>query len=365
MIQYRTSHQWIAQLAAESGTIAAMHLDTELQDFDLDRDALNLANHEAHTRLISNTIDKLCSSNASSLEDAKSLLKGIISRNTYGSFSELAAYDWLMRNDLKIITQIKMQSGDIIGKNDAFLDGKIDRCGIYFDIKAFGLHGYLAARLKERLEAQLPGEVVLIENTWDVSVDQFSDLLKSPSSLVQTLNQQRRAQVGDLHFRLEKPSPVSISSRIVLPYRLAKENATYTFRSANQFTSHSPFILIFVVHPWFNQSAIFSNFADVDSTFTRALARRAFMQFTNDHSSLNTICKEVGKTVTISDAAKLLSAIIFVNAWPKDVPLDRSTMPSSIYVNPRASYPLNSVQVALLRSSDPHIHVDDFVDDDY
>jgi len=299
------------------------------------------------------------------LEEAKNLLKGISSRNTYGRFSELAAYDWLMRNDLKITTQVKMPSRDILGKNDATVDGTIDRCGIYFDIKAFGLHGYLAGRLKERLERELPGEVVLIENTWDVSVDQFDALLKNPSSLVQTLGQQRRAQSGDLHFRLEKPSPVSVSSFTVSPYRLAKENATYPFLSANQFTRNSPFLLIFVIHRWFNQSVIFNDFAGLDSVFTRALARRAFMQFTNDSSPLNAICKKVGNTATTSDAAKLLSAIIFVNAWPEDAPLDRPTMPSSIYSNPRATHPLNSVQVALLRSSNPHIYVDDFVDDDY
>jgi len=45
--QIRTSHQWIAQLAAQSGTVAAMRLETEVQDADLDKDALNLANHKS------------------------------------------------------------------------------------------------------------------------------------------------------------------------------------------------------------------------------------------------------------------------------------------------------------------------------
>jgi len=367
-MKIRTSRQWLTQLAALSSNIETMNF-TESKDADADLgvDALFLANDDVHTHLIANAIEKLCSSGASSLKEAKKLIWDIMSKNTYGAFSELAAYDWLMRNGLKITTQVKMDASNILGKNCATLDGMIDGFGTYFSIKAFGLHGRLAARLKERLESELAGEVVLIENTWDVSVDQFEDLLNNLSSLLQTLRQQRRARIGDLFIRLEKPSPVIISRRTVSPYRLAKENATYPFHFANQFTSHHPSILIFVVHPQFNQRAIFHDSFGVDSAFTRAMARRAFMQFTNDATPLSEICKKAGAAFSMSDAAKALSAIIFLNAWPKDAPLelDLPPMRSSIYLNPRASHPLNGVQLDLLRLDDPHIRVDDFVDDDY
>ncbi len=367
-MKIRTSRQWLTQLAALSSNIETINL-TECKDADADLgvDALFLANDDVHTRFIANAIEKLCSSEASSLKEAKKLIRDIMSIKTYGAFSELAAYDWLLRNGLKITTQVYMHARDILGINGAHLDGKIDGFGTYFDVKGFGFPGHLAARLKKRLESELPGEVVLIENTWDVSVYQFEDLLNNPASLLQTLNQQRSAHIGDLFIRLEKPSPVIISRRTVSPYRLAKENATYPFLRANQLTRDSPFILIFVVHPWFNQSAISHDFHGVDGAFTRALARRAFMQLTNDSSALNAICKKVGNTVTFSDAAKALSAIIFLNAWPKDAPLELDLPPvrSSIYLNPRASHPLSGVQLDLLRLDDPHIRIDDFVDDDY
>ena len=282
-MKIRTSRQWLTQLAALSSNIETINL-TECKDADADLgvDALFLANDDVHTRFIANAIEKLCSSEASSLKEAKKLIRDIMSIKTYGAFSELAAYDWLLRNGLKITTQVYMHARDILGINGAHLDGKIDGFGTYFDVKGFGFPGHLAARLKKRLESELPGEVVLIENTWDVSVYQFEDLLNNPASLLQTLNQQRSAHIGDLFIRLEKPSPVIISRRTVSPYRLAKENATYPFLRANQFTRDSPFILIFVVHPWFNQSAISHDFHGVDGAFTRALARRAFMQLTNE-----------------------------------------------------------------------------------
>ena len=122
--------------------------------------------------------------------------------------------------------------------------------------------------------------------------------------------------------------------------------------------------MIFVIHPWFNDSAIFNNFGGGDVAFARAFARRAFMQFTHDSQPLNEVCKEVGADITFSDAAKLLSAIIFVNAWPDSHKLDRETMPSAVYLNPRASHPIG-YRASLFRSINPHIVIEDFADDNY
>ena len=88
------------------------------------------------------------------------------------------------------------------------------------------------------------------------------------------------------------------------------------------------------------------------------------MQFTHDSQPLNEVCKEVGADITFSDAAKLLSAIIFVNAWPDSHKLDRETMPSAVYLNPRASHPIG-YRASLFRSINPHIVIEDFADDNY
>jgi hypothetical protein len=360
----RTCHQWIAQLAAQSSAIAAMQLDLRVKDADLDIDAFRLANDPAHTDLVVRAVDSLLTTQASSAQDASVLLTDIICRDTYGKFSELATYDWLMRSQLKITTQIKMGPTDILGTNDAIIDGLVDHCGFYFDIKAFGFHGHLAQRLKERLESELPGERIYLEESWDLSTDLFSQLIKDARNIARELKTKRFKQIGLLRIQAKAPEPVNVSSRIISPYLLAKENASYPFRSANQFTRNAPFILIFVIHPWLNGSAIFNNFAGNDITFTRAFARRAFKQFTHDSQPLNTVCKEVGADITFADAAKLLSAIIFVNAWPDAHKLDRETMPSAVYLNPRASHPIG-YRVGLFRSINPNILIEDFTYDDY
>lgn len=359
-----TRHQWIEQLAAQSAMISAMPLGVQIKNADLNADAFNLANDSVHTRLIVCAVESLLTTKASTEQDSLTLLADIIGRDTYGKFSELAAYDWLMRSGMKITTQIKKTSNDILGKNDTIIDGFVDHCGFYFDVKAFGFHGHLAKRLKERLERQLPGESIFLEESWDLSVELFSKIIEDIQEIAHELRIKRFKKIGHLHIRIEKPEPVSVSSRVVSPYLLAKENASYPFRSANQFTRNAPFILIFVVHPWFNDSAIFSNFCGGDIAFARAFARRAFMQFTRDSQPLNKICKEVPADITISDAAKLLSAIIFVNAWPDDHKLDYEPMPSAVYLNPRASHSINHY-AGLFRSLNPHIVIEDFVDDNY
>ena len=88
------------------------------------------------------------------------------------------------------------------------------------------------------------------------------------------------------------------------------------------------------------------------------------MQFTHDTQPLNTICKQVSPGATLADAAKLLSAIIFINAWPDAHKLGRETMPSAVYLNPRALHPLG-YRASLFKSINPNILTEDFIHDDY
>jgi hypothetical protein len=364
MSQIRTRHEWIAQLAVQSAAINAMQLDTQLADGALDTDAASLANDSAHTHLIIRGIESLLTSQASSQDDAVALLSGVIGRHTYGKFAELAAYDWLIRSRLKITTQRKLSPDDILGTHDAFVDGIIDHCGIYFDVKAFGFHGRLANRLKECLEIALPGQQIFIEGSWDIALDAFSQLIEDVQTIAAELKSEGFKQIGQLCIRAEAPKPVSVSNRLVSPYLLAKENALFPFRSANQFTTKCPFILLFVKHPLFNNEPIHDNFANVDLTFTRALARRAFIQFSSSRQLLNTVCSQVTPNYTLADAAKLLSAIIFLNARPEYADSDRLIAPSAIYLNPRATRSV-SHERNLFRATSPHVLIDDFVDDNY
>ena len=73
-----------------------------LEDAPLEEDAISLADCDAHCRLVARAGVDLVTSGASTQACARDLLSNLIGRNTYGSFAELAAYDWLMRCNVRI-----------------------------------------------------------------------------------------------------------------------------------------------------------------------------------------------------------------------------------------------------------------------
>ena len=198
-------------------------------------------------------------------------------------------------------------------------------------------------------------------------MERFFDLLKSASDIANKLRKDRIFREGSMLIRLAPKAPLTISMHGSDPYYLAKENALYPFRYAKQFTRNTPFILIFVVHSWFNALSIHNDFAGEDTKLTRSLARRAFMQFSNDPRSIQTVCGGAVANVTMAEASRLLSAIFFVNVWPSDAdPSIDYLMPSWLYINPRATHRLTRWRLGFFRASNPNgTYIDDFADDDY
>ncbi len=264
-------------------------------------------------------------------------------------------------------TQVKLTSSEVLSKNESILDGHIEFYDSYFDTKAFGFHGHLAQRLKERIAEEIKDENILIEESWDLSYEEFEKLIKSAKDIAARLRYERMVQFGHLRIRLESKRAVSVSSRIIEPYLLARENALYPFKFAKQFTRDKPFILVFIIHPWFNGNAIGRDFAGTDTQFTRSLARRAFMQFSADTTPAISICQTVHSDITLAEASRHLSAIFFVNVWPVDAdPNISHPMPSWLYLNPRATHRITRGQLHCYQSINPHgTYIDDFADDNY
>lgn len=155
------------------------------------------------------------------------------------------------------------------------------------------------------------------------------------------------------------------------PYLLARENSLFPFTDAKQFTRSRPFLLLFIIHPWFNTLTIHNDFAGRDTMFTRSLARRAFMEFSNDARplGLTASAKQVPQTTTLADASQLLSAIFFLNVWPKEAdPSIKYVLPSWFYTNPRAVNPFPSylLHVFQAQAQNPNgILIDNFANDNY
>jgi hypothetical protein len=89
-----TRHEWINNLSAECDALAEMGLAAIITDAPLNSDALNLANCDAHRRLMTRAVDRLITNEPQSKDRVRDLVANLVQRNTYGAFAELAAYEW-------------------------------------------------------------------------------------------------------------------------------------------------------------------------------------------------------------------------------------------------------------------------------
>lgn len=343
----RTRHEWLNALEARSSFVAGLDLKRTAandeyraagQKASNNKDAFNLANSAEHNDVVAATIDGLASKGADP-KDLGKLVLDLTSRNTYGTFCELSAYGFLLKGGHDFDIQMPMSGADILNPNGAALDGVIRLPqGVVFDIKAFGFHEHLVARLTERLSGDLSPNAVLAQDSWDVPVSELFTLLSGEyDPLLQELRANGKATRGAIRFEARRPARVQMTSRVLDPEKLAAENAEYAFNYAKQFARHRPFILIFVIHPWVS-GALHQNFSGYVDQFTAAFARRTFCQFTTDARPMYDL--------TMAQAASLLSGIIFVNAWagtpPSEPPIHR------LFLNPHASNPLDPSAVAAL-----------------
>ena len=204
--------------------------------------------------------------------------------------------------------------------------------------------------------------------SWDLSYEDFEKYIKEADTIVKELKAKGHTRRGPMNISAGPSKPISVSTISHDPYALAKENAAYPFLSANQFTRNKPFVLIYVVHPWLNHLSLDSDFANAGTTFTRAFARRAFMQFSDDKTLARDYCKQISDKTTLGDASRLLSAIMFVNVWPSDAyrpgRSESNPKPSWIYLNPRATNKIPHGQMRVFQNN-LATYIDDFSNDDY
>lgn len=357
----RTRHDWWNTLARLSPTIAGFEAPANEDYWDISTNkpintvAYNLSGCANHNAAIARWIGALTQQGVSN-EQIEKLVIDLTSRNTYGAFSELAAYGLLIDSDIEFDIQRPMNGTDILNPNGSDLDGVLQiGDSVYFDVKSFGLHEYLAEQLKAKLSQAFPSNFVAISGSSDVGVTDMSDLLSNDlSNVISELKANKTISRGKLSIQIEPNRSVQFVTNESNPYELAKNNADYAFRFAKQFVRRKPFILIFVVHPWLGGQRLSQNFASDTQVFMRSFARRTFMQFQTSRT------KVLG--VTQGSASRLLSGIMFVDAWQKST--DRSEI-NALFLNPHAKNPVSLLTRDRLLTSIDDIYFDDFKHDAY
>jgi hypothetical protein len=357
----KTIHALLQQLALRSNMIAAMGLTTKLADGDLRGRLINLANRPEDLDRISRAIECLVTKAGLTPALAEQALRQLVNdRHFYGTYCELGAYEWLDRNGAAFTAQIALTGQQVLNPNGCIIDGRFDEVEAFFDIKGFGFQAYAMELFKERLKALLPGFDVVIDGPTDIAVKDIETYafgrLNSFRASLATGGIEQIKELG-WTVRVHAPRRVTMAEHTQDPYRLAEENRYYPFKTAGQFTTQAPFVLIFPYAAQFNTwHAV--NFAGGADIAMRSIARRAFFQLTGDHSLVQKHDDQTSPGTLVSDAARLLSGILFLD-------LDRSE--GWLFLNPRAAHPLTNYSLEEIFNFHVPVGlgVDDFAHDAY
>ena len=355
------THALIQELEGRSGQIAAMQLTQRVADEDLGKHLLTFANRPADLDRVTAAVDSLLSTAALGVSEVEQTIRQLINeRHFYGAYCELGGYGWLARQGVQFKAQIALTAQDVLNPNGCTIDGRLDPVGAFFDVKGFGFNAYVMEQFREGLQSFLPGFEVHISGPVDVSVKDieayaFPKLSAFRTSLanggVQTIQ-----ELG-WTINVELPRNVAMQEHTHNPLRLAEENRYYPFKTAGQFSRSAPFVLFFPFAAQFNGWLSTNFFQSTDETL-RALARRVFIQLTAEASPLKKHDAQVPANATVADAAKLLSALLFV-----DLDNDRGWF----YLNPRAAHVLDRYAIEQIfdfqRPS--NLLIDDFAYDNY
>lgn len=347
-----TQHQWVDKIEKLNPEIARLNLRrsrdypyVEIVNGDHvfnDADAFNLSNSSEHDDLIRRAVALLRAKAGDAF--AKHLLGELTFHKTYGAFSEMAAYDWMAQSGIDFTPQVALRPADVVNPNGSTLDGKLLANGktVFFDIKAFGFVEHLITILKDKLEEKADGYEVLIQGGVAVSIGDVQDLIERPGFdvLLRELRNNSWAQRGTLTFLKRQRRQVSISVLELAPQQLATENREYALRFGSQFARQAPFILFFVIHPWFTQGPLF-HFAGNHDIFCTEFARLTFQSFDHDTT--------VREGMPTNQLVKLLSAIAFINIWPEPPAQDIGPT-ARIYLNATALHPIVPAEFASLRT---------------
>jgi hypothetical protein len=188
-----------------------------------------------------------------------------------------------------------------------------------------------------------------------------TDALTQLKSITAELRKNGTATIGSLGWKINviKGRPAMVQSiRTSEPYKQAEQLRYYPFTDSHQFTTQQPFMLIFSFLPRFN-GFLAEDTSGLNEKFFQSLARRVFIQLTNDPRPCGELDSAVPIGITVAKASALLSAILFV---------DLSTERYHVFFNPRAKHPVPRGVVSFCMNIHPPTALgshDDFVNDNY
>lgn len=313
------------------------------------------------------------------IKEAENMLNDIFNstNHNYGKIYEALIYAWLERHKIKYEQQVKVDKDSCFKTSDEgyFADGKIIEENIIFDTKQFGITFPLINTLRKDIQNEIEKEnpkkyYLTITCGINISVESFKkqflekipDLAKKIMCAENKINGDYVFKHNGLEFHVcnVETNECFYSRASFDPYEFAKNNELYFMHHASQFCLNVPYVIFC---PFDSELAY--PFTLGDKSFIkislRALCRRIFINLLKNDQQVHKLDGKAREGITVSDASKKISAIIFIDVSQKFKYEDCYIY---VYQNPNADNKIKRYQMdKLFRYNGAFI--DDFFFDNY
>jgi len=329
-----------------------------------------------------------------SLQQLSKIVNRVGTANIWqGAFAELAALDFFnfplhgyveipwrpVEIDLEFSTSQLLGQSDGTRSGTVSIDGTFPEYNVHYDTKTMkdniaeilqGVYRRVCARFAEK-RIMIAHEFEPDSDWYDLS----NNVMEIEQELADAIHSQpgikyvRSRVVKGLEHRLKWGGGIIVTGSAYSPYRHAQQFYHNVFKDYHQFVIDKPFLLVYVVFPWYN--GIGTNFSSMNRDFYRAVSRRAFCEHTRNQTPLSVLLKDksIGDSltnVTISQASKSLSGIFFLEDKSiRAVDSDKSNVSAYLYVNPNANQKLKRSLFRDFVQCELRVPIDDFEYDNY
>lgn len=309
--------------------------------------------------------------------------------NYEGAYAELVALDYL--NDSDFVTapfdiDVDLNKKDTfayeLGKKAVDIDSYTKDYDVYFEFKSFkdivnelfqGIFSEVTNLLKIKRSDLVISASYPIDMPFYKIKNNRKAIIKEIENEIVLRNKPTRIKsniIKNTSFNLLWGKGILTSEQSFNAYRYAKNYHGIIFNYIGKFVKKKPFVIIFVVFPWFN--GVINKFNSENKKFYRAFSRRIFCQYKYPSRKVKLCNDKFDGAQTMYRITKYLSAIIFL----EDISIKRNisnqkknrlNINSYIYINPNATNPLKRIrgEELLLYNNTNNIEFENFEDDNY
>jgi hypothetical protein len=304
-----------------------------------------------------------------------------------GAYSELAAFDFLHQPDLtdtpgslgRADLHVRLTGEHTLcgyyGKPQTEVDAHFLRSDFYVEVKCLkdGSREILEGVVREGLpEDARRGLLVGIGYQHDEPPEKLASCRNRMAASLKSQypGTEMKKQAS---FRLARGVGVSIAPRPGIlcteePFnerRYACHFPKLVWSDARQFVTDRPFLLTYVIFPWYNQ--LIHGIADWSKEFCRMAARRVSCQHFRHPERFSDLDPGFSGTQTADSVMRKISGILFLEDQSiSGANPEYGHTTAMLFINPNADNPFNGLLLSVLeRGLDNAIKVEDFQDDNY